>query len=82
VPNSVMDLASEQQLGLRAHYLSGWLDLDTALARIQVGGFETLTRERAAEILSVPLTVEQVKAHTRRDVSEEQITARLAEVKA
>jgi len=73
-------LTSEINEATRAHYASGHHDLDTALVRIQNGGFVSITRERAAEILRQPISVETVKALTGRDVSTMQIARRLAEV--
>lgn len=76
------DFDTEQRLGIRAHYITGRHDLETALTRIQNGGFTQLTREQAAEILRQPITAETVKTFTGRDVTDEQIAARLAEVTA
>lgn len=43
--HSVADLTNERNLGIRASYITGHFDRDTALARIQFGGFATLTEE-------------------------------------
>jgi hypothetical protein len=75
-------LTSEINEATRAHYASGHHDLDTALIRIQNGGFVSITRDRAAEILRQPISAEAVKGLTGRDVTQEQITLRLAEVTA
>jgi hypothetical protein len=77
------ELTAEQQLGIRAHYITGHHGLETALLRIQNGGFVSVSRDRAAEILRQPISVETVKALTGRsgqDITEEQIAARLAKV--
>jgi predicted glycosyl hydrolase (DUF1957 family) len=75
-------LDTEQRLGIRAHYITGRHDLETALLRIQNGGFTQLTREQAVEILTAPITAATVKTFTGRDVIDGQIAARLAEVTA
>jgi hypothetical protein len=82
---SAESLVAELRLGIRAHYCSGWLDLETALTRTQAGGFVLLSRERAAEILRQPISVEVVKELTGesgQNITEGQIAARLAEVTA
>lgn len=76
------ELTDDINLGIRAHYVTGWFDLDTALDRIQFGGLTVLNRRVAAQILRQPITTEQVKARTGRDVTDEQIAGRLAEVTA
>lgn len=75
-------LVRELRVSIRAHYCSGWLDLETALSRTQAGGFVTLSREEAAGVLRQPISVEVVKELTGKDITEEQIAARLAEVTA
>lgn len=76
------ELDTEQRPGIRAHYITGRHDLETSLLRIQNGGFSQLTRDQAVEVLSAPITVATVKTLTGRDVTDEHIAARLAEVTA
>jgi hypothetical protein len=75
-------LDTEQREGIRASYITGRHDLETALLRIQNGGFSQLTREQAIAVLTQPITPAQVKQWAGKDVTEEQIAARLAEVTA
>lgn len=76
------DLMSEIHDNIQSHYITGYYDLDTALARIQNGGMVELPRDRAITILTRPITPYRVKRLAGRDVTEEQIAARLAEVTA
>lgn len=76
------DLMSEIHDNIQSHYITGYYDLDTALARLQNGGMVELPRERAVAILAKPITPYRVKVLAGRDVTAEQITARLAEVTA
>lgn len=76
------ELDTDQRLSIRAHYITGRHGLETALLRIQNGGFTQLTREQAAEILTAPITSKAVKTFTGRAVTDEQVAARLAEVTA
>lgn len=69
-------------LGIRAQYVSGNFDRRDALTRIRMGGFTELASSRAEEILAAPITPAVVLAWTAREVTEEQIAARLAEVTA
>jgi hypothetical protein len=75
-------LDTEQREGIRASYITGRFTAEDALVRIQNGGFSQLTREQAVAVLTQPITQEQVKEWAGKDVTEEQITARLAEVTA
>ena len=75
-------LDKEQREGIRASFITGRFSADDALLRIQNGGFCQLTHEQAIEILAQPITPQQVKEWSGKDVTEEQITARLAEVSA
>jgi hypothetical protein len=73
-------LDTEQRTSIRAHYVTGHFDREEALTRIQNGGFSQLSREQACEVLALPITPHDVAAWTGRQVTEEQIAARLAEV--
>lgn len=75
-------LTAETQRSIQAHFITGHFTLDEALTRIQHGGMTTLTREQAVEVLRSRIMEETVKAYTGRDVTAEEITARLAEVTA
>ncbi len=82
MPTPITDLTDAAVLSIRAHYVTGQVDLDTALDRIQFGGTTVLNRDVAAEILRQPISAEQVKASAGRDVTAEQIAGRLGEVTA
>lgn len=79
---SLESVTNEMNEGVRAHYASGHFDLETALTRIQNGGFVPVSRARAAEILAEPIDARVVMDCTGRDVTDEQIAARMAEVSA
>lgn len=76
------DLMSETNDSIRAHYITGHFDLETAIARIQHGGLVDLPRERAVEILGTPMTVCRAQQFVSREITEELIAARMAEVTA
>lgn len=82
MPDTMDRLDTEQQTSIRAHYVTGHFAEEEALARIRFGGFFTLDEDRAAEVLAAPITPAVVKEWTGKDVTEEQIAARLAEVSA
>lgn len=73
-------LETEQREGIRASFITGRFTVEDALIRIQNGGFSQLTREQAIAVLAHPITPAQVKQWSGKDVTEEQIAARLAEV--
>lgn len=82
---SMESVTNELDEGVRAHYASGYYDLETALLRIQNGGFVERTREQASAVLSQPISVSLVKELTGKsgeNFTEEQIAVRLAEVSA
>lgn len=76
------DLMSEIYDSIRAYYYVGHFGLEEALSRIQNSGTVTLPREQAMEILRESISVDRAQQFTRRDVTEELIAARLAEVHA
>jgi hypothetical protein len=80
MPDSIEDLTFQHQRSVRAHYVSGHFTLDEALQRLRVGGWYEINAEQAADVLSRPILAATVRELTGRDVTEEQIAARLAEV--
>lgn len=80
MPDSIEDLTSRQQLTIRAHYACGLYSLDEALHRLRFDGVYTLTEQQASKVLSRPIPAVTVRELTGRDVTEEQIAARLTEV--
>lgn len=80
MPHTTESLDTEQRQGIRAHYITGHLNREQALVRIENGGFSQLTREQATAVLSSPITPDLVWDWTGRHVTEEQIADRLAEV--
>jgi hypothetical protein len=82
MPEYVPALASERELSIRAHYVSGHFNLQEALDRIRMGGFTELATSLAEDILRKPISPTAVRSCTGRNVTEEQIADRLAEVTA
>lgn len=80
MPYSIEDLTYQHGLSIRAHYASSHFSLDEALIRLRFGGLYTLTEEQAAAVLRQPISVEQVKDWTGKEITEGQIAARLAEM--
>lgn len=66
--------------GVRAGYLSGRNTLDQSLDELERNGVRP--RERAAALLARPMSPERVLTWAGREVTAEQITARLAEANA
>ncbi len=82
MPTTYGEHMGEMNDSIRSHYITGHFDLETALARTENAGLVTLPRERAVDLLRQPITPYRVKVLTGKDVTEEQIAARLAEVSA
>jgi len=77
-PAEVSDPAAQI---IRASYLAGILDLETALARLQDNNMH-FSRQWAVNLLSRPMSAERVEHWAGVAVTDGQITARLAEVTA
>ena len=77
VPVEVTDPINQT---IRAEYLAGLIDLTTALDRLEANGMYR-HRPWSTALLSRPMSPERVRHFAGADVTEEQIAARLAEVK-
>lgn len=79
MPHTMDSLDTEQRIGIRAAYITGHFNREEALIRIQNGGFSQLTRDEAIYVLSQPITPALVRELTGREITAEQIAARLVE---